>query len=37
MVTSRVGVGSTFTMTIARQFVEPGEQAKAPLAVPTTD
>jgi signal transduction histidine kinase len=37
MVTSRVGVGSTFTMMIARQFVEPGEQAKVPLAVPTTN
>ena len=37
MVTSRVGVGSTFTMMIARQFVEPGEQAKVPLAVPATD
>jgi signal transduction histidine kinase len=35
LVTSRVGVGSTFTMMIARQFVEHGEQAKMPLAVPT--
>jgi hypothetical protein len=37
LVTSRVGVGSTFTMMIARQFVENGEQAKVPLAVPTTN
>ena len=36
LVTSRVGVGSTFTMMIARQFVEPGEPAKVRLAVPTT-
>ncbi len=36
MVTSRVGIGSTFTLMIARQFLEPGEKAKLPLAVPAT-
>ena len=32
MVTSRVGLGSTFTLTVARQIVVPGEQALAPPA-----
>lgn len=35
MVTSRVGLGSTFTLTIARSFVEPGEHGKTVLAEQT--
>jgi len=37
LVTSRVGIGSTFILTIARQFPEPGETAASPPAVPVVD
>lgn len=37
MVTSSIGIGSTFTLMIARQFVEPGEAAVTLPAVPVTN